>query len=87
MSSRLIDEQLDSLFGQMPLLAGRPRRLEELSGGLTNRNVKVTTPSGLVPVPKAVTVFVPVPVKLVVQVNAHVSPGSRMLLVFVSPDE
>ncbi len=47
MSSRLTDEQLDGLFDQMPLLAGHPRQLEELSGGLTNRNVKITTPDGI----------------------------------------
>jgi thiamine kinase-like enzyme len=40
----LTDEQLDELFEQIPVLAGRPRELHELSGGLTNRNVKVTTP-------------------------------------------
>ena len=47
MSSRLTDAQLDGLFDQMPVLAGRPRQLEELSGGLTNRNVKVTTADGV----------------------------------------
>lgn len=45
--SRLSDEQLDGLFDQMALLSGRPRQLEELSGGLTNRNVKITTPDGV----------------------------------------
>ncbi len=30
-----------------PSLAGRPRQLQELSGGLTNRNVKVTTADGV----------------------------------------
>ena len=47
MSSRLTDEQLDAVFDQLPLLTGRPRKLEELSGGLTNRNVKITTPDGV----------------------------------------
>lgn len=47
MSSRLTDEQLDVLFDQIGLLAGRPRRLVQLSGGLTNRNVKITTPDGV----------------------------------------
>ena len=47
MSSRLTDEQLDGLFEQIPMLAGRPRTLEELSGGLTNRNVKIATPDGV----------------------------------------
>ncbi len=28
-------------------MAGRPRHLEELSGGLTNRNVKITTPDAV----------------------------------------
>ena len=37
----------DVLLEQLPALAGRPRRLEELPGGLTNRNIKVTTPSGV----------------------------------------
>jgi len=42
----LQDELLDELLDQIPALAGRPRTVEELSGGLTNRNVKVTTPAG-----------------------------------------
>src|SRR5262245_29852239 len=46
MSPLLTDEQLDDLFEEFPVLAGQPRQLEELSGGLTNRNVKVTTPGG-----------------------------------------
>lgn len=37
----------DVLLDQLPALAGRPRRLEELPGGLTNRNLKVTTPDGV----------------------------------------
>jgi thiamine kinase-like enzyme len=45
--SRLSNEQFDGLFDQMALLSGRPRKLEELSGGLTNRNVKITTPDGV----------------------------------------
>src|SRR6201990_2623804 len=43
----LSDAQLDSLLEEIPVLAGRPRQLEELSGGLTNRNVKVTTPAAV----------------------------------------
>ena len=31
----------------VPALAGRPRTVEELSGGLTNLNLKVTTPDGV----------------------------------------
>ncbi|WP_328351869.1 phosphotransferase family protein [Mycobacterium sp. NBC_00419] len=42
----LSDSELDALLEQLPALAGQPRQLEELSGGLTNRNVKITTPSG-----------------------------------------
>lgn len=37
----------DVLLDQLPALAGRPRRLEELPGGLTNRNVKVITGNGV----------------------------------------
>jgi thiamine kinase-like enzyme len=43
MTFRLTDAQLNALLEEIPLLAGRPRQLQELSGGLTNRNVKVTT--------------------------------------------
>jgi thiamine kinase-like enzyme len=41
------DAQLDAALEHIPALAGRPRQLEELSGGLTNRNVKVTTPDAV----------------------------------------
>lgn len=41
----LSEEQLHGLLDQLPALAGQPRQLEELSGGLTNHNVKVTTPT------------------------------------------
>ena len=47
MSFSLKDAQLNALLDKMPVLAGQPRRLEDLSGGLTNRNVKVTTPRGV----------------------------------------
>src|SRR5512132_1904458 len=47
MSSPLTDAQLNELFDGIPVLAGRPRQLQELSGGLTNRNIKVTTPDGV----------------------------------------
>ena len=40
-------QQLDDLFDQIPSLAEQPRTIEELSGGLTNLNLKVTTPSGV----------------------------------------
>ena len=38
--------ELDALFDQTQSLAGKPRTICELSGGLTNRNYKVTTPDG-----------------------------------------
>ena len=37
-----VEERLDAI----PELAGRPRAVEELPGGLTNLNLKVTTPDG-----------------------------------------
>ena len=47
MSNLPTDAELNALLDEVPLLAGRPRQLEELSGGLTNRNVKVTTPGAV----------------------------------------
>ncbi len=47
MSPPLTDAHLNELFEEIPILAGRPRQLQELSGGLTNRNVKITTPDGM----------------------------------------
>jgi thiamine kinase-like enzyme len=38
--------ELDALFDRTASLAARPRSVEELPGGLTNRNYKVTTPDG-----------------------------------------
>ena len=38
--------ELDALFDRTASLAGRPRTVSELPGGLTNRNYKVTTPAG-----------------------------------------
>ena len=38
--------ELDALFDQTKSLARKPRTISELSGGLTNRNYKVTTPEG-----------------------------------------
>jgi thiamine kinase-like enzyme len=35
--------ELDPLFDQIPSLAGRPRQVTELPGGLTNRNFKIVT--------------------------------------------
>jgi thiamine kinase-like enzyme len=37
---------IDAVLSRAPSLAGRPRAVQELSGGLTNRNYKVTTPDG-----------------------------------------
>jgi len=42
------DAELDALLDSMPCTAGRPRTVEDLSGGLTNRNLKVSTPDGVV---------------------------------------
>ncbi|MET1039309.1 MAG: phosphotransferase [Aeromicrobium sp.] len=39
-------DSLDALLDRVPALAGRPRTVEELTGGLTNQNLKVTTPGG-----------------------------------------
>ena len=47
MSFSLTDTELDALLEQLPTLTGLPRELEDLAGGLTNRNVKVTTPTGV----------------------------------------
>jgi thiamine kinase-like enzyme len=38
--------ELDALLDRTDHLAARPRTVEELPGGLTNRNYKVTTPDG-----------------------------------------
>ncbi|MGB6579826.1 MAG: choline/ethanolamine kinase family protein [Streptosporangiaceae bacterium] len=38
--------ELDALFDRTKSLAAKPRMVSELSGGLTNRNYKVTTPDG-----------------------------------------
>jgi thiamine kinase-like enzyme len=37
---------LDRILERVPLIAGIPRQVHELSGGLTNRNYKVTTADG-----------------------------------------
>jgi len=42
-SFSLTDDQLNAALDELPVLAGQERRLEDLSGGLTNRNVKVIT--------------------------------------------
>ncbi|HET7388804.1 MAG TPA: choline kinase family protein [Nocardioidaceae bacterium] len=46
MDQTLPDERLDELLDQVTSVSGRPRSVEELSGGLTNRNLRVTTPDG-----------------------------------------
>ncbi|MFI7634561.1 phosphotransferase [Nonomuraea sp. NPDC049400] len=38
---------LPEVLDRIPLLSGVPRSVEELPGGLTNRNYKVTTPRGV----------------------------------------
>ena len=38
--------ELDALFDRTEHLAARPRTVQELPGGITNRNYKVTTPAG-----------------------------------------
>jgi thiamine kinase-like enzyme len=43
----LTDAQLNTLLDEIPAVAARPRQLEDLSGGLTNRNVKVITPDAV----------------------------------------
>ena len=40
-------QSLDELFDQIPSLADHPRTIVELPGGLTNLNLKVTTPKGV----------------------------------------
>jgi thiamine kinase-like enzyme len=41
------ERDLDALLGRVRSLARTPRSVEELPGGLTNRNYKVTTPDGI----------------------------------------
>jgi thiamine kinase-like enzyme len=44
--TEVADADLDALLDQTATLAGRPRTVTELPGGLTNRNYKVVTPAG-----------------------------------------
>ncbi|MDX6232448.1 MAG: hypothetical protein QOH68_1432, partial [Nocardioidaceae bacterium] len=37
---------IEAILDQVPALAGFPRTVEELSGGLTNQNLKVVIPGG-----------------------------------------
>ncbi|MGH3946562.1 MAG: phosphotransferase [Pseudonocardiaceae bacterium] len=39
---------IDALLDRLPSTSGRPRTVEDLPGGLTNRNLKVTTPAACV---------------------------------------
>jgi thiamine kinase-like enzyme len=43
-----LDSRLDALLDTIPCTARRPRTVVDLAGGLTNRNLKVTTPDGTV---------------------------------------
>lgn len=45
-STRGGDEQTETVLDRIPLVDGRPRSVEDLPGGLTNRNLRVTTPDG-----------------------------------------
>jgi thiamine kinase-like enzyme len=47
-TARPSDRDIEELLDRVPSLAGRPRTVERLPGGLTNTNVKVTLPSGCV---------------------------------------
>lgn len=47
MSFSLDDAALNVRFDELPVLAGKSRQLEDLTGGLTNRNVKITTAHGV----------------------------------------
>jgi thiamine kinase-like enzyme len=41
----LIDDELEALLDRIPVLQGLPRSVTELPGGLTNQNLRVTTPT------------------------------------------
>ena len=41
----LIDDELEALLDRIPVLQGLPRTVTELPGGLTNQNLRVTTPT------------------------------------------
>src|SRR6185437_12901524 len=43
----VVDAEVAAILDQVPSLAGGPRVIAELPGGLTNRNYKVTTPDGV----------------------------------------
>jgi len=41
----LVDGEVEALLDRIPVLQGLPRSVHELPGGLTNQNLRVTTPS------------------------------------------
>ncbi|HUJ05769.1 MAG TPA: choline/ethanolamine kinase family protein [Streptosporangiaceae bacterium] len=41
-----LDAEVDAILDQVPSIAGRPRSVTELPGGLTNRNFKITIRNG-----------------------------------------
>jgi thiamine kinase-like enzyme len=45
-TQHLADTELDALLDRIACLHGVPRRVTELPGGLTNQNLRVTTPGG-----------------------------------------
>jgi hypothetical protein len=45
---RTADLEIDTLLDSIPCTANRPRQVEELPGGLTNRNLKVIMPDDTV---------------------------------------
>lgn len=47
-SRTVLDARVEALLDSIPCTARHPRRVEDLPGGLTNRNLKVTTPDGTV---------------------------------------
>jgi thiamine kinase-like enzyme len=46
LASRLGQSSAEAVLARVPSLAGTPRRVTALAGGLTNQNFKVTTPGG-----------------------------------------
>ena len=46
MGDAQVEVEVEALLDRIPVLAGLPRTVVELSGGLTNQNLRVTTPTG-----------------------------------------
>ncbi len=44
--TEVLPPNLEARLDEVPTFAGRPRTVEALTGGLTNINLKVTTPEG-----------------------------------------